>query len=1552
MTPRVKKEKTAANPIFVHSLFRSGSTYFYNAVKRTGNFHIYHEPLHEVIASLSNSWSNLNERKDQLKSTLRHDFLFGGYFDEFSHLLPDIKSKFDPKFAFDYYFMDSSSRAQDLKDYIDFLASEALKPPIFQCTRTCGRINWLKEKYKSIHIFLLRNPWDQWYSYKVDAYISTTPRIIYSHNQLPKVLQAVFEASGASPLIGRDTPSKLAYGFNNPISPACDYFLFFGLWLYSFLSGERECEIIVDMDELSASAEYKVSCLTELERIGIQAIDFSDANLHRAIFDIREKQRFRIVEEQILEIYRQHGMLIESALEYLEKQRRKAFFSNKTIDASVSGILEDAYRIRELLIAREDQISSLSQVTVERERQMGSLNQVVAERDEQIASLNKLISEHDSQVACLDQAVAERDEQIAKLNRIMVEQSEQLTSLEQAVIERETAIWALQKSQSWQLKAPIRKLGEMLKKDKAQLLEQESNKLTAQRSSAFFTICSKNFLAHARALQNSVSPHYPDAKFFVVLCDRVDGLFDPTKEPFEFIYLEDLKLPNISEMANRYNITEFNTSVKPFAFLRIMQEFQFSSVIYLDPDLFFVDRMYEVDQLLDSGAEAVLTPHILQPAENDQIHDQHILQFGIYNLGFLALRNTPSVLAFLQWWGRRLEKDCVIRLEEGLFVDQKWADLLPAFVPGTRILHHPGYNVAYWNLTQRKIIRKADRWLANDQPLRFVHFSGNKLDDLSTFSRHSQQVTIDSIGVLRELLDTYREEVYKQGHAFYRALPYAYSWGGAAGINLHTPEELDLASKEAKLSAKNNVSPKVSGVLRGKISLLQHRYNVLCQAFPIAKRLSGGWAPFVRRAWSVYRQHGWHYVKAKALELSSFKAPPVVSDVYQADRASALEDKTMRLLYLDWAIPKPDQDAASVTAALLLQILDSIGYKVTFVPCGLKYEEGYYEDLLAANIEVLVYPAVHSVSEWLQANAAKYDICIMARGPVVWPYLEIIKTYAPKLKLIFNTVDLHYLRELRQAELANDESARRAALVLRDQELDLIDKCNLTILLSNDELYTVRDLRHEAPLAVLPVVFKKIPGAVQGHEMRRDILFIGSFPHKPNIDAVMYFAQSIFPIIRQQIPDVRFKVVGANPPEEIRQLDAIPGIEILGFVKDLDPIFADIRLTVAPLRYGAGIKGKIGTSLCYGVPCVATPMAVEGMGLTARLNVLIGESPEEFASAVYDAYQNAALWQALSNEGHKFAVENYSIDVIQDRVRNLLFAVKNGWHSIHNIVELDGLEAFKKHASRMKYEYERRTLREQSLLPAAGGLDGFRASGFCCVCGAHTRFLTSFMYSISDTPDGRPMPNWREHMQCEHCGLVNRMRAALNALHTYAPPKTDSHIYITERLTRTYQWLADRYPALQGSEYFGHSYQPGSIVDGIRHEDVMNLSFADGSFDRVLSFDVLEHVPDPYRAFRELFRVLKSGGTLIFSVPFSSDSSVDVVRATLEEDGKITHHLPAEYHGNPVDPEGGALCFRYFGWEMLDNLRNVGFRSVRCLAYWSEEQGYLGREQYIFIANK
>ena len=1066
---------------------------------------------------------------------------------------------------------------------------------------------------------------------------------------------------------------------------------------------------------------------------------------------------------------------------------------------------------------------------------------------------------------------------------------------------------------------------------------------------AFFTICSKNFLAHARTLHKSVNLYYPKSRFFLVLCDRVEGFIEPTEEPFEFIYLEELNLPNLDEMAERYNITEFNTAVKPFAFLHLMNQYGFNSVVYLDPDLLLVSRMEELDSMLMEGAEAVLTPHILQPAEHDEVNDASMLLFGIYNLGFLALSNTSSVQNFLSWWGRRLEHHCIIQLDKGIFVDQKWADLLPAFVKDVYILHHPGYNVAYWNLPQRRITLSDDIWLANGQPLRFVHFSGSNIDDPNVFSRHSQQVTIDSIGELRYLLDYYREQVFEQGHQFYRKLPYAYNWEGELGENLHTPKTLDMSKSKENGEPINSDSGSEESQNKGNRRKFD-RLRIMWRALPLALRLSGGFLPLIKRAFSAYKRNGWEHVKEKIIELSHIRLPQNIEDSFTTSSILNTQVKK-RLLYLDWSIPKPDQDAASVTAISLIRIFQSLGYSVTFIPCGLKYEEGYYEALVSQGTEVLCYPHINSVDSWLRDNAVNFNVCFLARGPVVWPYLKTLKSNSPDTKLIFNTVDLHYIREMREAKLSGDDKALNAAMDTRKHELELIEQCNLTILLSSEELYMVRKELPEAPLAVLPIVFDDIPGACKPFTEKKDILFIGSFLHQPNVDAVLYFVESIFPLIRQRIPDVRFKVVGSNPPENILRLADNPDIDVLGFVKEIRPLFEKVRLSIAPLRYGAGIKGKIGSSLCYGVPCVATSIANEGMGLIDGYNILLGDTDEDFADMVYRAYTEKSLWQKISIASYEFALENYSIDVIRQRVHSILWSVQEGWRPIESAFEIDSWNAWQKHREHMHTQYMERLKHEEELLPI-NHEGSFSNAGFCCVCGRETSFLTSFMYSVDLTSDGKPMPNWREHMQCEHCGLVNRMRAALNALHTLAPPKKEDRIYITEHVTPMYRWLNARYVNIQGSEYLGEEYKSGDLIRGIRHEDIMNLSFSHSSFDRVLSFDVLEHVHDPDSAFREIYRVLDNTGVFLFTVPFASDSPSDIVRATISTDGSIEHHMPPEYHGNPVNPEAGALCFRYFGWELLNKLRSIGFIRVRVLAYWSEKQGYLGREQYLFIAQK
>lgn len=191
--------------------------------------------------------------------------------------------------------------------------------------------------------------------------------------------------------------------------------------------------------------------------------------------------------------------------------------------------------------------------------------------------------------------------------------------------------------------------------------------------------------------------------------------------------------------------------------------------------------------------------------------------------------------------------------------------------------------------------------------------------------------------------------------------------------------------------------------------------------------------------------------------------------------------------------------------------------------------------------------------------------------------------------------------------------------------------------------------------------------------------------------------------------------------------------------------------------------------------------------------------------------------------------------------------------------------------------------------------------------------------------------NLREGLVCPVCGLSNRLRLIFKAVEEFTGPPGElrqKSAYVAERVTTFYQRLADRIEHLVGSEYLSPACTPGESrragLHMVRHEDLCHLSFPDESFDLVIHADVLEHVPDYRRAFAELFRVTRRGGGMFFSVPFLHDRAEDEVRASVQADGTIVHHLPAVYHGNPVDPKG-ALAYRTYGWSLLDTLRAVGF---------------------------
>jgi SAM-dependent methyltransferase len=269
------------------------------------------------------------------------------------------------------------------------------------------------------------------------------------------------------------------------------------------------------------------------------------------------------------------------------------------------------------------------------------------------------------------------------------------------------------------------------------------------------------------------------------------------------------------------------------------------------------------------------------------------------------------------------------------------------------------------------------------------------------------------------------------------------------------------------------------------------------------------------------------------------------------------------------------------------------------------------------------------------------------------------------------------------------------------------------------------------------------------------------------------------------------------------------------------------------------------------------------------------------------------------------------------------------------------------YAEERREEHLRRKLTERNLIAKESS---FTVSGWCFVCRQNTRFEVNFSYAYA--VGGQLTPNWREHLRCPNCGLNNRMRAAIHILEQECALQPAHSIYITEQTTPLFQVVRHRYRNLSASEYLGATLPFGTTdSDGVRNESVTRLTFSSNAFDHILCFDVFEHVPNPAKGFAECLRCLRPGGSLLFSVPFTGNP-VTIVRARENPDRTVEHLLPPEYHGDPRNAMG-CLCFYHFGWDLLDTVRNLGFRETAGLFYWSREFGYLGNgDQVIFTAQK
>lgn len=289
------------------------------------------------------------------------------------------------------------------------------------------------------------------------------------------------------------------------------------------------------------------------------------------------------------------------------------------------------------------------------------------------------------------------------------------------------------------------------------------------------TIIAANYAPFARVLAESLREQRPQATCYALVIDDHDGRLDPASEPFEIVTPAQLEIEHFERMAALYHVLELSTAVKPWLLRYLLNVRGCQTLAYLDPDIQLFDPLDELEALLHEH-RLVVTPHLTAPMPRDgrRPSETDILVAGTYNLGFIGLAPGPDTDALLDWWGERLETDCVVAPERGYFVDQRWIDFAPGLVPSLHVLRDPGYNVAYWNLPSRQVRRAGEGWQVDGRPLRFFHFSGFDPRQPEKLSKHQDRVRLAEHPGVRELCRRYAELLLARGFDAARGWSYGF----------------------------------------------------------------------------------------------------------------------------------------------------------------------------------------------------------------------------------------------------------------------------------------------------------------------------------------------------------------------------------------------------------------------------------------------------------------------------------------------------------------------------------------------------------------------------------------------------------------------------------------------------------------------------------------------------------------------------------------------------------------------------------------------------------
>jgi glycosyltransferase involved in cell wall biosynthesis len=353
------------------------------------------------------------------------------------------------------------------------------------------------------------------------------------------------------------------------------------------------------------------------------------------------------------------------------------------------------------------------------------------------------------------------------------------------------------------------------------------------------------------------------------------------------------------------------------------------------------------------------------------------------------------------------------------------------------------------------------------------------------------------------------------------------------------------------------------------------------------------------------------------------------------------------MLVVDACVPDATRDAGSQRLLAIMRLLADSGWRVDFISDMTPPSNNDAHHLAKCGVRLRAGP----VPSWLRAHGSDIDAVMLCRAPIATQYEALVRHRAPRAQLIFDTVDLHFLREERAARTLDRAPLRRQAARSRRRELALVAGCDLCLVVSEVERTLLAQALPGSRIEVLSTVVE-VRGRRTGFEERAGLLFVGGFGHPPNLDGMRWFLDEIWKELLARDPTLMLHIAGDLTREARAQLTR-DNVVLHGRVHDLSELLDTCRLSIAPLRFGAGVKGKVNMAMSHGLPVVATPIAAEGMHLRDGEDVLVAETAADFGAAVLRAYRDPTLWHRLSDGGLANVERHFSPAVAQRTIQRL-----------------------------------------------------------------------------------------------------------------------------------------------------------------------------------------------------------------------------------------------------------------------------------------------------------